>query len=292
MNIGVRNITDREINEITETISRSMLAEGYAAKRFQPIIDELLYRVFGWFDECKQRTFIYRNGEIPKFPYEDEITINLKPFMKNGANVSQEYMNDFKITLYFLYLPLTDVPGRVSGKALNSSNNVASDAAIQIAIGRGATKEDIKGIVNHEITHSIDEKIKCISGYKTHIFQEIEKDNTIPLEIKRLLYMLWDTTEFNAWQASVETGDYSLNGFVEEMMGYLEFANSINDPKVWYNVKAYILKKEGIDIFDYSPEDANKTPVMSKNTPESFKKYFIDTCFKKIKKFIKKVKTR
>jgi hypothetical protein len=154
------------------------------------------------------------------------------------------------------------------------------------------TKEDIRGVVNHEITHSIDEKIKLISGYKTHIFQEIEKDNTIPIEIKRLLYMLWDTTEFNAWQASVETGDYSFNGFVNEMMRKLEYANSIDDPMVWYKIKAYILKKEGINIFNYSPEDMSKTPVIHKNTPESFKKYFLDTCFKKIKKYIKKVKTR
>ena len=90
------------------------------------------------------------------------------------------------------------------------------------------------------------------------------------------MYFLWDTSEFNAWQAFVNLNTDLFNEHFEKIMKYLNEANEINDEETWNKVKNYLAKKIGSRI-------ENKTPFW-------VKKYFITTSFNKLKKFIKKVK--
>ena len=143
---------------------------------------------------------------------------------------------------------------------------------MEIQVGENVTYDNIYGILQHELTHALDYMLNKQKRYsiKMHEIQPFDTglENK---KIEEIMYRLWDTSEFNAHQAS--TYDNYHNALIEKMMKLL------ND--VYYD--------DTIDWMEVGSVIRHYTDRITKYTkPETIKKYFFDTSFKKLKKFIRK----
>ncbi len=145
--------------------------------------------------------------------------------------------------------------------------------------------EIIRDVLLHELTHKFDDmrffgmEDDNTTPYKYHYHGDIQ-NGFFPNSIKRLLYILWDTHEFNAWQASVR----QLKGGVKQLYSYIVECEKINDPGIWAKVGEYLTNKQDKEN-DLWGGESNK---FNNRGPEWVKRYFIRVSKDRFEKFRKK----
>ena len=211
------------------------------------------------------------------------------------------YQNDIKIPITVRFNPNKEVPLNVNGDFFkHKSDQAYASLRILLNIGASATYEDILSSLEHETTHAIDYKIKewrnsffskkSIRTDREHKFKGMEDYDGIPKDLQDIMYMLWDTSEFNARQSSYNIAGGNLTKFVDVVMKKLEYANSIPaNSEIWNEIRYYLVNKRqytvgGILLAHENQRDFRKSPL------EAVKNYFITVSFNKLKKFIKKAK--
>lgn len=249
---------------ITESINE-VITEGYAGKDLEPIVDTNMNQIGMWLSSVKRRK------SNTQFCFSVPIDVG-KYGLRNKEGKRVAGIFDVPITLEYrndISLGENGVGGMTEFEK----------RAIKIAliVSKEAKPETIKSVLLHELTHAVDALISKVTGYKTNSHQP---NDTFMFgqEVSIILYRLWDTSEFNAWQSY---GD--LNNFVETTMEYLEKANEINDTHFWEALGGYLMMNHLIG------RGVKMSPRNMRNGAR-VKKYFINTSFNKLKKFIKKFK--
>jgi len=277
------------INRIIKESINKVLTEGSSARYIDDQIQKRVQPLIRWIESCK-------NGTSNRMEINDEFKVNLMPFYKDNMYMQQKFKKNSKIKVKYTYVPDREFEGGVCGQTGSRYNSNLYIIYVNIFFGRNITPDGILQGLRHELTHAVDMRISewrnsFFGGknikYRNH--QITDEYSEIPMELKELMYVLWDTSEFNAWQTSYSIKGNDFNGFVDRMMKNLKKANEINDPKIWTAVKYYLVNKNtlflgGGNLGTYGHRDFRKSPL------DAVKKYFINTCFKKLKKFIKKVK--
>lgn len=278
------------INKIIKESINRVLAEGYSSRHIDDQIQKRIQPLMKWIENCK-------NGTCNNFQLNDVFKVNLKPFLRGNMYMQKKFQSNSKINVKYFYTPNREYEGGVCGRTISKFSPNLYNIFIEIYIGNNVTLDGLLQGLRHELTHAIDMRIaewgNSFFGGKNIKYRNHQIDNTtyteIPMELKQIMYVLWDTSEFNAWQSSYSIKGGDFNGFVETMMRYLEKANEIDDLDVWNAVRYYLVNKNAL-ILDfgvvstYGHRDFRRSPL------SAVKKYFIDTSFKKLKKFIKKVK--
>ena len=105
-----------------------------------------------------------------------------------------------------------------------------------------------------------------------------------------IMYYLWDTAEFTAYQSNYQSIYGDLTTFVERLMELIEKAQQCNDPEIWEEFKNYFTVTNSLPTFGNTPvQDPHKKDFRNVSWKNA-KKYFIKTSFNKLKKFIQKTK--
>ena len=273
---------------IRESINK-VITEGYGAVHLEDQIEKRIQPLMNWIESCN-------NGTCKQLTVNDEFKINLKPYQKDGIYMQQKFQKNSKVHVTYTYKPDKVYDTGVIAVTKNRYHRKLREIYIDFFIGKTADANAIRSALKHELTHAMDVRTdEWLNGFfngttKFHQHQLLTNEyQEIPNELKELMYMLWDTSEFNAWQTSYSLKAGGFNGFVEMIMNYLRKAESINDPKVWSAVRAYLVSKNtnfffGANFGQRGNRDFRRTPL------PAVKKYFITTSFNKLKKFIKKVK--
>ena len=255
---------------IKESINR-VITEGYSGKYAEYWMNkDLMPKISRWLKAVKankpsvDRKFtarVYTNG------YSFDKTCSM---MMRGRNTYTVYIT-------ICYFPdkrfehgaggETNTPQDSSDKTIDVLLNINNEAGLPI----------IYRSLIHEFTHVTDFVLGMRNGnngYYGHKHQ-VELGYQLPPCIMYVMYYLWDTSEFSAYQAYVNSDIDLFNEHFEEIMKYLNKANEINNEKTWANLRKYLAEK--VDL------------KMGKRTTAWIKKYFIDTSFKLLKNFTKKV---
>lgn len=241
---------------ITESINK-VITEGYTAKEYEPLINSYGGYIEQWLEQSKRGL----TTRSVKFTIDLDFTkYNLEgPLQAKGnrlpALITINYDN-----------------GQVSGAdGIAGLTNYEGMFRITLTVDKRADVEKIKSVLLHEITHVFDGVISIFTNSKSHRHQPGGELDVLPRCISDVLYRLWDTTEFNAWQTF-----YDFNRFVEDIMVRLEDANEINNDLVWYMFGLYLTKNKV------------RIPNSYIRNAKRLKKYFLDTSFRQLKKYIKK----
>ena len=274
---------------IKESIDK-VITEGYAGKHLDDQIEQRIAPIMKWIKSCN-------DGSCTQLKVNDLFKVNLKPFQRDGVYMQQKFQKNSKVYVQYIYTPNKSYPTKVLAVTRSRYNRKLHDIYIDFYIGNDADENAIRSGLRHELTHAMDMRTdEWLNGFfngstKFHKHQiNLDEYQEIPLEFKELMYILWDTSEFNAWQSSYALKGGDFNGFFNTMMSYLQKAYDENDPKVWAAVRAYLVSKNSVFLFG-SYFGRNKGERDFRNTPlPAVKKYFITTTFNKLKKFIKKVK--
>ena len=244
-------------------IVRSVLNEGYSGKHFDSQIRDIANEFMEYKDavDC---------GNIRNLPQYYTISISLRPFFGNQGDAA--FDNDYSIKITYR----RNEPGGIIGGSYNPfslQNNRRYN--IEVRTASDVTYNDIYVTLLHEVTHLVDDLIKNQKGHKSGNFPYTQmKIAEIPDCIRRILYMLWGSSEFNAWQSSYKHIAKNVD-ITEWAIRKLREAYSINDEETWDKVKLYVaLQKPNLNIHNKSAME--------------FKNYFIKTSFKLIKKMVKK----
>ena len=245
---------------ISESINR-VITEGYAGKEYENLFDSGREGIINWFETGKKHYF------VPPLKFDVYVSLDKYNIVKDDGTPLKGAM---PAHVRICYRPdyMTE-NGEVLGKT-----SFGKEININLEVTKTATFETIKSSFLHEITHVVDILIGLFKGYTSYRHQPNSFLSVFPPSISEVIYRLWDTTEFNAWQTETD-----LNDFVETIMEDLKEANKINDRQIWLVLGAYL-------------GSANQRKPAKRNlrNPDRIKKYFISTSFNKLKKFIKKYK--
>lgn len=245
----------------------SLLTEGYSGKYF----DSQIRDIVNDFMMLKHRYHFDRSfsGEPSKYY---NISISLKPFFNEGDNIDTEYLVEKDYRIKLIYLP-SDNSSEPRGE-----HTPRSRTRIMLFIPHLANENTIYSVLLHEVTHLVDDLIKTAKGHNSHKYPvNLMRREQLPQCIMRLLYHLWGSSEFNAWQASYAT-DERLKNLDESMLSYLREAYRINDEDVWRKVQSFVVGR------------APNLSRLENKSPMAFKDYFIKTSFKLIKTMVRKYK--
>ena len=256
---------------IRESINK-VITEGYAGKYAEYWINnELIPKIGRWLKSVKtnkpnvDRTFftsVYTNGRA----FDKRYTMMIR-----GRNT-------YSVVVKLCYFPDKIFDNGVGGTTYTPQSLNDKNIEVILNINKDAELPFIYRALVHEFTHVIDFINGIKNGNDTYFGykHQMELGYAIPVCIMKVMYLLWDNSEFNAWQANVNNNTDLFNEHFEEIMKCLNKANEIDDENTWNNVKNYLVGKIGSRI-------ENKTPA-------GVKKYFIDTSLKLLDKFTKKVK--
>lgn len=244
---------------IRESINR-VITEGYAGKDYEYLVNSYEPNIAKWLDYAK-RTYIVE-------PFRFILNVNVERY-NLIADDGTKLAGSMPVSVRICYRP-DYVLGKhgVGGKTSLSMQGIS----IEVIATKPATIEQVKSVLLHEITHVVDELICMFKGYKQYRHQPDDYLSIFPPAVGEVIYRLWDTTEFNAWQTNLD-----LNEFVEDIMEDLQKANEINEPFFWLILGGYLESAAG---------------MRSTQSPQRIKKYFLSTSFKLLKKYIKKYKIK
>lgn len=279
----------RKIDRIISESIDNVITEGYAGKHLSDQIEKRTDPIMEWIKSCN-------DGNCTQFKVSDVFKVNLKPFQRDGVYMQQKFQKNSKVYVQYIYTPDKSYPTKIVAITKNRYNRKLRDIYIDFYIGNTADADAIRYGLTHELTHAMDVRTdEWLNGFfngstKYHQHQiNMDEYQEIPFEFKELMYILWDTSEFNAWQSSYALKGGDFNGFFETMMSYLQKAYDENDPKVWAAVRAYLVNKNS--VFFLGSYFGKRNGRDFRNTPlPAVKKYFITTTLNKLKKFTKKVK--
>lgn len=260
---------------IRETIKESLnggglLLESGSGRHFTREVRRISYYIIGDKKKCDRFRNIKSEREYP-------IKVSLKPFFGNREDIAPEVIEDktYWIKVYFVNDKRASwVEGACDIMSLHSHNPQKPN--IILYVPRFAKYDDVVESLIHEVTHLVDGLIQEYIGYKSHYYFVPQMEHMgLPDEAKYILYTLWTTSEFNAWSFNVETNKRRGYDYCELLMDYLKKLYSNNDTDVWTRIKLYV-----------SLSSANDK-LMNMDLYQ-FKKYFIDTSFRLLKKMVKK----
>jgi hypothetical protein len=256
---------------ISESINR-VITEGYSGKYAERWINNnLMPKVTRWLKGVKaDKPNIDRRLCVPVYT--------------NGYGFDKRCSMEMRGPYgYLIYVVICYFPDKVFSHGVGGGTYFPSlDRDKNIKLLLNVNKDcDISFIYRalmHEFTHIIDfiigrrNKRPSSFGYthQSHLFEGYN----LPVCITRILYCLWDGSEFNAWQAYLKSDLDLFNEHFEQLMNFLTEANEINDEETWEELKRYLTDKVNI--------------YCKFKTIDWVKKYFIDTSFKLLKKFTKK----
>lgn len=268
-NMAVIRLTEGDLHRIVRRVlSESMLlTEGYSGKYFGSQIRDIV-------DDFMMLKYRYHfdgsfSGEPSKYY---NIFISLKPFFKVGDNIDPELLagKDYRIKL--IYLPSDD------SSEPRGEHTPRSRTRIMLFIPHLANENAIYSVLLHEVTHLVDDLIRTAKGHNSHKYPvNLMYREKLPQCIMRLLYHLWGSSEFNAWQASYATNE-RLKNLDEQLMSYLKEAYNLNDEDVWRKIQSFVVYR------------APNLLRLENKSPMAFKDYFIKTSFKLIKRMVRKYK--
>jgi len=259
---------------IAQSIDR-VIYEGYSGVHFEDQIDyAVIPKTVKWLQAIKSGI-----PNVAKSIYSS-FYINLIPFIKN-KNVFKDKNSTISVRVQINNIG-NDYKIHKGIEAMTYING--NGFAIVVNINPIVDISILRDTLKHELTHSVDHLISNICNYKInrHQLNSFDAYSNIPYEIKFIMYCLWDTTEFNAWQTSYKYASGGFNEFIEQLMNYLRKANDNNDPNVWSELRYYLIEKSSLG--SSGDRDFRRSPL------QAVKKYFITTSFNKLKKYIKKVK--
>ena len=231
------------------------------------------------------------------------ISINLKPFKTDRDLMQKKYLSGNKIPVDVVIDYGDDASEEVSGKSVRSGGSFR----IKLFVSSNTTYDRIFYAMLHEVTHSVDKLMKdymdswtgarigsdgkphSIGKYRGYHHQ-VREENGLPTWMQYIMYYLWDTAEFTAYQSNYQSVYGDLSTFVERLMELLEKAQQCNDPEIWEDFKDYFTTTNSLPTFGDTPvQDPHKKDFRNVSWKNA-KKYFIKTSFNKLKKFIQKTK--
>lgn len=203
-------------------------------------------------------------------PFYTTITLPLDSFsIQNG------YVQDYLIYIYF------DDYDKENDEATGTfSMSRRAPIHITVPVNDKVGYAQVYETIEHEVTHLVDYLIQERVGYKYYNhYPDIIRDYNVPHFAEILLYILWSTTEFNAYKNNSDK-DFYFNA----LMNHLTTAYNNNNEEDWSNIRQYILncpynKRSNLEPY------RNK---ISKMNLYQFKNYFIKTSLNKLKKMVKK----
>ena len=242
-------------------IVRGFLLENYSSKHFSRQISAIA-RDFMMFKEYVDRRRIQEDvvkGYL--------VSVSLRPFFGNDKNVHEWYLRNHNFRIAIIYTQ-QESNGFANG-AYRQGSLHSEGPQIEVYAARNSTYDSIYNTLMHEMTHLIDEMIEECKRNKSHKYPVMGMlEFGIPSYAAIILYNLWTNTEFNAFQAS---GDDRFG----ELMNCLEAANNSNDLREWMLIQSCVAA-------------VTKNDKFRTMRTWQFKRYFIKTSFKLLKKFIKK----
>jgi hypothetical protein len=252
---------------ITENINK-VITEGYGSKILENEVRNKIPKIIKWMKYCSYDA-MFLDDDMHHYISKEKIEIDINKVLgnSNAENIKT-------ILVKYIYLPKKVIESGAYGESFYD----VYEPVVECYFGSNTTENDIFDCIIHELSHAVDSLIlneKPNIIHHTHQKKQMV-DYNLPQCIQDLLYILWDTTEFNAWQTTYHRVGGDFNEFFETMMYNLEKAYEIDDNNVWSSLRYYLISR-GMEKF--------KTVQLS-----SIKKYFINTTFKKLKKFIKKIK--
>lgn len=147
---------------------------------------------------------------------------------------------------------------------------------VNINMHENTSVNELFELLMHEITHALDSEIKKNKKYKNYNHKYSIIPETLNEDIREILYMLWDTSERNAWQTSAYDKDVDINYFYNNVTEYLSKFEQEIDEDTLERLRDYFART--IDL-KWTHATLNKV-----------KKYFIITSKKQLKKFVTKFK--
>lgn len=274
--IGKIHITENRLKHIIrEAIKESLnggglLLESGSGRHFTREVRRISYHIIGHKKENDRHRYV---NNIHMYP----IRVSLKPFFGDKEGIAPEVIEDktYWIKACFDSNKQTNwVEGACDITSLHSHD--PSRPNIFLIVPRFAKYDDVVESLIHEVTHLVDGLIQEYVGYKSHYYFTPHMEHMgLPEEAKYILYALWTTSEFNAWSFNIETNKRQGYDYCDLLMGYLSRLYKNNDTDVWSKIKLYVALADCND------------KLMNMDLYQ-FKKYFIDTSLKLLKKMVKK----
>jgi hypothetical protein len=225
---------------ITESINK-VITEGYSGKYAEDWINkELIPKIGRWLKKVKANK-LDADRSFSSFVYTNGLWFDKK------CSMIMRGKNTYIVTVKLNYFPDKIFNNGVGGVTHTPQDLNDRNIEILFNVNKEAGLPSIYRALLHEFTHVVDfitGRKKGNDGYFGYNHQ-IEGDSSLPDCIVWLLYFLWDTSEFNAWQANVNSDTDLFNQHFEQIMKYLNKANEINDEKTWNNVREYLAGKMG-----------------------------------------------
>ena len=256
---------------ISESID-SVIVEGYSGKYAEDWVSrKVMPKATRWLKAVKAnkpdvdrrfQTFVYTNG----YGFDEKPSM-----MMRGKNL-------FLVQIVICYFPDRNFVDGIGGA---TEHPIIDGKNIKILLNVNNTCEPLAmyKVLIHEFTHVIDIIIGRRNGNPFHygyVHQKYLFENySLPNYITWVLYHLWDTSEFNAKQVDYKSDPDTFNRNFEILMNCITKANNTDDEKLWEEVKRYLYERFNM-FFKFK-------------TTAWIKKYFINTSFKLLKKFTKKV---
>lgn len=276
--MDIRQIIHEEVNKL--------ITEGYSGKIVEKKLEELYMPIYNWLTGC-YATYC-KTGE-DEFSQDYHCVFQLGDILGNEVGNTERLRRDIPIMFTIIYRPTVEIEGNIAARTRSGEVFGNLITLIDLCVCKEINMDNIMNVLLHECTHVIDKHIQKFKGTSSsqRVHQPGQMPKYLPVYIQKILYMLWDTNEFNAWQVSYRNlGD--LSDYVQDLMNCLELANRNNNKLVWRMLKNHLVREQqrtttGGQTF-VAGRDLSNTPL------PAIKKYFITTSFNKLKKFIKKVK--
>ena len=246
---------------------RPLVNEGYASAKYSKVISRFA-------DQIVDMSEALKSGDI-------------RGWKPTGQNTYQSKLNlplpnEKSVEIILNFFADNNKKGNPSGGYDHS------DDTIKLYLTPTNVSYDrLYNILSHELTHKLDydrllDMDENGNAYVSHHF--VVPKEKLPTCIRKVLYILWDTTEFNAWQSSYDM--INTNGLIglKALKYYIGQCNSINDPAIWTTVGEVLSETSEIEkqVWNVNNKYADKSP-------QWIKKYFMRVSVDKYKKFVKKV---
>lgn len=243
------------------------LNEGYSSARYSKVISRFA-------DQIVDMTEALKNGDV-------------RGWKRTEPNTYQSELNflldnEKSVGIVLNFFADNDRKGNPTG---GYDHN---DETIKLYLTpSNVTYERLYSILSHELTHKLDyDRLLDMDdngrAYVSHHF-DVPKEK-LPTCIRKVLYILWNTSEFNAWQSSYNM--IKTNGLtgLKALKYYISQCNSVNDPNIWATVGEVLSETSEIEnqVWDVKNKYAGKSP-------QWIKKYFMRVSVDKYNKFVKKV---
>lgn len=243
------------------------LNEGYSSARYSKVISRFA-------DQIVDMTEALKNGDVRGWKRTESNTYQSK--------LNFPLDNEKSVGIVLNFFADNDRKGNPTG---GYDHN---DDTIKLFLTPSkVTYERLYSILSHELTHKLDydrllDMDENGNAYVSHHF-EVPKEK-LPTCIRKVLYILWNTSEFNAWQSSYNMIKSNELKGLEALKYYIKQCGEINDTSIWTTVGEVLSETTEVEkeVWDVKNKYSGKSP-------QWIKKYFMRVSIDKYNKFAKKV---